>query len=165
MFLLFFYSYFLFYSSYFFFFFFFFFHYTATTQIYTLSLHDALPIAFDIGLPAQFALGAHLARDARHFRRKGDRKSTRLNSSHPSISYAGVCLKKKDERGVQGDGDHRERAFSKKSRHGTPRLHFSARLLPVVWLPSASVQALAFFFYGRGDRRDLHSFPTRRSSD
>src|SRR5438034_3250176 len=74
---------------------FFFFNYTATTEIYTLSLHDALPILFDIGegsggsqeryLGAAFAVG--LANQ--------DRKSTRLNSSHTVISYAVFCLKKK----------------------------------------------------------------------
>src|SRR5256885_14761863 len=79
-------------------FFFFFFNDTATTEIYTLSLHDALPIC-------------HLRRDGgaaerqRHEGRAGlellaiavvqDRKSTRLNSSHLVISYAVFCLKKK----------------------------------------------------------------------
>src|SRR5207249_9978419 len=71
----------------------FFFSDPATTEIYTLSLHDALPIS-------AFARGA---RAAREFRLRGrrehargvDRKSTRLNSSHVSISYAVFCLKKK----------------------------------------------------------------------
>src|SRR2546422_9164096 len=82
---------------------FFFFNDTATTEIYTLSLHDALPI-FD-----GFAVG--VVREQRetvteaffHFQnaavvnriRDGDRKSTRLNSSHGYISYAVFCLKKK----------------------------------------------------------------------
>src|SRR2546429_6419286 len=85
--------------------FFFFFNDTATTEIYTLSLHDALPIcpagarecvpmrrcsrcwtrwqglAWPCGLPAS--------------RSTRDRKSTRLNSSHGYISYAVFCLKKK----------------------------------------------------------------------
>src|SRR6266699_4539861 len=73
------------------FFFFFFFNDTATTEIYTLSLHDALPI--DIGgvsapVRARCAAAAH--------RRWRDRKSTRLNSSHVRISYAVFCLKKKN---------------------------------------------------------------------
>src|SRR6266487_2156178 len=76
------------------FFFFFFFNATATTEIYTLSLHDALPIS--IGRPMKPAPsprnsdGGHLAwgKAADHVRRAADRKSTRLNSSHPSISYA-----------------------------------------------------------------------------
>src|SRR3712207_7534303 len=84
---------------------FFFFNDTATTEIYTLSLHDALPIcgvggvllglfvytAFGgDGSPGvnwtQWALSVAIA----------DRKSTRLNSSHANISYAVFCLKKKN---------------------------------------------------------------------
>src|SRR5438132_10772794 len=96
---------------------FFFFTDTATTKIYTLSLHDALPIC------------AHSARDGRHppvplqgrrrcwcafsSGRPPDRKSTRLNSSHTVISYAVFCLKKKkngenthDQRGENGEAGH-----------------------------------------------------------
>src|SRR5690348_18305650 len=84
----------------------FFFNVPATTEIYTLSLHDALPISvagayvkvncqttttgpegdyqFTVRSGGQFKVVARL-----------DRKSTRLNSSHPSISYAVFCLKKK----------------------------------------------------------------------
>src|SRR2546430_12871432 len=79
---------------------FFFFNDTATTEIYTLSLHDALPISgredllpqnrqvtgraeFPSMVPAPLANGGQ------------DRKSTRLNSSHSQISYAVFCLKKK----------------------------------------------------------------------
>src|SRR3712207_6991252 len=97
----------------------FFFNDTATTEIYTLSLHDALPIS---GVP-QPASGRHRRRwgltprstrcegphrqgcrteggadpyATRHRRELGqDRKSTRLNSSHANISYAVFCLKKK----------------------------------------------------------------------
>src|SRR5437868_11451803 len=73
----------------------FFFNDTATTEIYTLSLHDALPISLGGADPGQRAAG----RRDRH--RQGgdrpDRKSTRLNSSHVSISYAVFCLKKKNE--------------------------------------------------------------------
>src|SRR5574340_1676921 len=68
---------------------FFFFNDTATTEIYTLSLHDALPICQE---------QAHLpgaAADLQHCRVRRDRKSTRLNSSHQKISYAAFCLKKK----------------------------------------------------------------------
>src|SRR3712207_8632358 len=86
---------------------FFFFNDTATTEIYTLSLHDALPISRGRrrGGPRGPArrrrrrLGAARARGARRRagRRAGhaDRKSTRLNSSHANISYAVFCLKKK----------------------------------------------------------------------
>src|SRR2546430_9874718 len=95
--------------------FFFFFNDTATTEIYTLSLHDALPICYYGGrsrsqswlsrlrsaLPAPTngrscckmldklcSLGSALP--------NRDRKSTRLNSSHSQISYAVFCLKKKN---------------------------------------------------------------------
>src|SRR5690242_21102925 len=76
----------------------FFFNDTATTQIYTLSLHDALPIyildmAFQRAHPALFG-DHHRARLAIE-EAFVDRKSTRLNSSHMSISYAVFCLKKK----------------------------------------------------------------------
>src|SRR3712207_7193809 len=91
----------------------FFFNDTATTEIYTLSLHDALPISF----PALFSLRLLFSSDDRAVADDGvlrddddavayvvavvgrvqllDRKSTRLNSSHANISYAVFCLKKK----------------------------------------------------------------------
>src|SRR3990170_5505624 len=81
---------------------FFFFNDTATTEIYTLSLHDALPIS-----PASPPRAAARGRDSGScgVRRPSpaptraapgaDRKSTRLNSSHQIISYAVFCLKKK----------------------------------------------------------------------
>src|SRR2546422_5917600 len=85
--------------------FFFFFNDTATTEIYTLSLHDALPIStvvqfnqpviaylenfinFPVGTSVPLGFYDRSARD---------RKSTRLNSSHGYISYADFCLKKKN---------------------------------------------------------------------
>src|SRR5688572_32472327 len=102
----------------------FFFHDTATTEIYTLSLHDALPISGQhrkvcrsrtaplclYGLPAtaSFHGAVPLAGDHRSVvatREPGtsvplclDRKSTRLNSSHSQISYAVFCLKKKKKK-------------------------------------------------------------------
>src|SRR5256885_11045440 len=83
----------------------FFFNDTATTEIYTLSLHDALPIYR--GTDRAAAAGARAPRPPRPRRRadrspsarlrgRGDRKSTRLNSSHLVISYAVFCLKKKN---------------------------------------------------------------------
>src|SRR3712207_8419523 len=96
--------------------FFFFFNDTATTEIYTLSLHDALPIFRRRGArlrllrlrdapPVQrrHRPGGRAARRPHPRRRagggnrvdEGDRKSTRLNSSHANISYAVFCLKKK----------------------------------------------------------------------
>src|SRR5256885_7148473 len=84
---------------------FFFFNDTATTEIYTLSLHDALPIcplwSVPQGLSRQSGACAGCAARpartplARRERCAGDRKSTRLNSSHLVISYAVFCLKKK----------------------------------------------------------------------
>src|SRR2546430_4313403 len=78
--------------------FFFFFNDTATTEIYTLSLHDALPIFLDQELPLH-DWQAPVALTSNHFARlkpvTEDRKSTRLNSSHSQISYAVFCLKKK----------------------------------------------------------------------
>src|SRR5438445_13403499 len=70
----------------------FFFNDTATTDIYTLSLHDALPIF----LPC-YSFGGTLrdCQDVILARKVADRKSTRLNSSHANISYAVFCLKKK----------------------------------------------------------------------
>src|SRR5947208_16874212 len=83
---------------------FFFFNDTATTEIYTLSLHDALPISPAAPAPPDLApVGGHRPAGPRPGggRRPPagvggrDRKSTRLNSSHQIISYAVFCLKKK----------------------------------------------------------------------
>src|SRR3712207_7319346 len=92
----------------------FFFNDTATTEIYTLSLHDALPILpphpvrpprlVDGQVEERGAVGrpgaavervGHLVGE--HLAGAQDRKSTRLNSSHANISYAVFCLKKKKE--------------------------------------------------------------------
>src|SRR2546430_10451906 len=74
--------------------FFFFFNDTATTEIYTLSLHDALPISW-WSTSAAAAPSSSSARPSRRWSSR-DRKSTRLNSSHSQISYAVFCLKKKN---------------------------------------------------------------------
>src|SRR5207247_8943671 len=74
----------------------FFFNDTATTEIYTLSLHDALPI-YAQSSPAHSRRAHHRSGTHRCCRRQ-DRKSTRLNSSHEWISYAVFCLKKKKVR-------------------------------------------------------------------
>src|SRR5690348_17635798 len=76
-------------------FFFFFFNDTATTEIYTLSLHDALPIWLFRGRGRQRRGLGHDPDQPPVLGLRQDRKSTRLNSSHPSISYAVFCLKKK----------------------------------------------------------------------
>src|SRR5262245_63123912 len=93
---------------------------TATTAIYTLSLHDALPISAQAFADSVIRLlrdpAARVAQAAaarahvdEHFSNKYvarvlDRKSTRLNSSHLGISYAVFCLKKKQ----QDDGQIRD---------------------------------------------------------
>src|SRR5436309_67932 len=78
---------------------FFFFNDTATTEIYTLSLHDALPISRRRIISGDRRRGRlRLAGRFVHGRARvgwEDRKSTRLNSSHVKISYAVFCLKKK----------------------------------------------------------------------
>src|SRR2546422_10956578 len=85
-------------------FFFFFFNDTATTEIYTLSLHDALPISRRVGVKACWLSQSRGGQAIFHFsacdsieaaEKLRDRKSTRLNSSHGYISYAVFCLKKK----------------------------------------------------------------------
>src|SRR2546427_838504 len=74
---------------------FFFFNDTATTEIYTLSLHDALPIYVQLE-DQQVVRPSHgLGHDVAVPAGGQDRKSTRLNSSHSQISYAVFCLKKK----------------------------------------------------------------------
>src|SRR2546429_9999994 len=85
---------------------FFFFNDTATTEIYTLSLHDALPIsapAKKANTASGLAAAISVSRAWNSTLGKGtvsclltDRKSTRLNSSHGYISYAVFCLKKKN---------------------------------------------------------------------
>src|SRR2546429_2581833 len=79
------------------FYFFFFFNDTATTEIYTLSLHDALPISAMNARPALPCAHEDACAGTPLFARLDarDRKSTRLNSSHGYISYAVFCLKKK----------------------------------------------------------------------
>src|SRR5438034_6858974 len=106
---------------------FFFFTDTATTEIYTLSLHDALP-----DLEDRDADERHLPRGlrgGREHRRSAqrDRKSTRLNSSHTVISYAVFCLKKKKidtgrkHRGSDDADTHHDtqRASSRRDRSAT----------------------------------------------
>src|SRR2546429_9763447 len=83
---------------------FFFFNDTATTEIYTLSLHDALPIYAHRLVERPCAGGQRVLlpdavvgpKTARVCTVRPDRKSTRLNSSHGYISYAVFCLKKKN---------------------------------------------------------------------
>src|SRR5438445_6430686 len=96
---------------------FFFFNDTATTEIYTLSLHDALPISLVRALEAEALDGLVVTSHANIRYLTGfsgsaavewllldlDRKSTRLNSSHANISYAVFCLKKKKPHNLPGN--------------------------------------------------------------
>src|SRR5476651_2760826 len=94
------------------FFFFFFFNDTATTEIYTLSLHDALPIS---GAPwhrpgVRRRICLPLCRD---------RKSTRLNSSHANISYAVFCLKKKKKQINIHTHQQKQKKIQQQTQHKT----------------------------------------------
>src|SRR5262245_63783295 len=96
----------------------FFFNDTATTEIYTLSLHDALPISWALPRPARRSTGRP---SWWTFRR--DRKSTRLNSSHLGISYAVFCLKKK--KNTKQNVEKRTRHSTTKTRAPVPALRQS----------------------------------------
>src|SRR5260221_8587634 len=99
--------------------FFFFFNDTATTEIYTLSLHDALPISsllptvrspnFCKFIGCWIPTGAWTWARVSPRKPRADRKSTRLNSSHTVISYAVFCLKKKNNIEVRRGCYHTER--------------------------------------------------------
>src|SRR5688572_31909592 len=107
-----------------FFFFFFFFNDTATTEIYTLSLHDALPIferpTIDLtseeGSRTPGEIAAEIVGSTNTETALTDRKSTRLNSSHSQISYAVFCLKKKKKNLM-----HEQEAISYLINHYTNR--------------------------------------------
>src|SRR5207247_7139289 len=92
----------------------FFFNYTSTTEIYTLSLHDALPISTLLYFASNRAGGpgmndiyvSTLQADGTFGSAAAvDRKSTRLNSSHEWISYAVFCLKKKKKKKTINKGE------------------------------------------------------------
>src|SRR5437667_7767261 len=101
----------------------FFFSDAATTEIYTLSLHDALPIftsSSSIMSRSMAALRLPCARCHMEFSSR-DRKSTRLNSSHITISYAVFCLKKKKSDGDSHD-HHCRQAESEPVHELKPRV-------------------------------------------
>src|ERR1039457_7570055 len=91
---------------------FFFFNDTATTEIYTLSLHDALPICW-------YFHWSLAAMDSVDHRSRLDRKSTRLNSSHLVISYAVFCLKKKKNNITNQQNKDTVRSATGHSQHNT----------------------------------------------
>src|SRR5205809_6158553 len=95
-----------------------FFYDTATTEIYTLSLHDALPILIDHAKTVSIAIlsnahgpGSFLDCSNQGNSRGQDRKSTRLNSSHGYISYAVFCLKKKKKQIARSNLYRSQRSF------------------------------------------------------
>src|SRR5690349_23510506 len=92
---------------------------TATPEIYTLSLHDALPISSSRSCRASSGLFCFMRTSESRARLRSDRKSTRLNSSHVEISYAVFCLKKKKVR-AQLFGTGRVDSSRGKPRQGTP---------------------------------------------
>src|SRR5205807_9607537 len=97
---------------------FFFSHAPAPPEIYTLSLHDALPISTpraSRAFRATRSRGSRSRRRERDPRERVDRKSTRLNSSHLVISYAVFCLKKKKKKIKE--------SIQKKLKHSTTILY------------------------------------------
>src|SRR5260221_4324352 len=98
--------------------FFFFFNDTATTEIYTLSLHDALPIC-DRLRKQQPGAFHEVWCSVREY--KADRKSTRLNSSHTVISYAVFCLKKKNYANLANFSRGRQRGPQPRRLHTCTR--------------------------------------------
>src|SRR6266699_4945495 len=98
-------------------FFLFFFNDTATTEIYTLSLHDALPIRSAARTPPS-GCTFRTAMSAASAARTRDRKSTRLNCSHVRSSYAVSCLQKKKHR---RDGGHPEVGTTGRAEVGEER--------------------------------------------
>src|SRR5471030_1744936 len=114
----------------------FFFNDTATTEIYTLSLHDALPISsrrLDVCTDAS-------QERARRADESRDRKSTRLNSSHLGSSYAVFCLKKK-----KNDGQEVVEIVRDASRELSDRLNF-LRLSELILDDLLLGDVLYFFF-------------------
>src|SRR6266498_3772040 len=121
---------------------FFFFNDTATTEIYTLSLHDALPICADLsgtvhgnarsGSPVAIARSKPCT----------DRKSTRLNSSHVRISYAVFCLKKK-----------------RKNDCCSLFMMGPGRPLPIVLLSTSHIRVLSssFFFFNATATTEIYT--------
>src|SRR6202522_1098230 len=136
----------------------FFFNDTATTEIYPLSLHDALPI---LALAAVAIAGvAAWCVIARPWDGSSDRKSTRLNSSHLYISYAVFCLKKKNGRPPPGTLRFARRwgarliCGARRARARTPRPGCCGRS----WWPRGD-PAVFFFFLMTGRPPKSTLFP------
>src|SRR5476649_645084 len=122
---------------------FFFFNDTATTEIYTLSLHDALPIS--VSRRGTYERPARWLSIALRYR---DRKSTRLNSSHTVISYAVFCLKKKKKPSLSHEHGKKSHISETLSSYGEKRELESVFLLYLLLFarPEGYVMLLSFFF-------------------
>src|ERR1017187_8884300 len=137
----------------------FFFNDTATTEIYTLSLHDALPIcrrARDTRGPC---------RPARAFAHRClDRKSTRLNSSHRCISYAVFCLKKTKKRpdSMKHTFLHGKHGTLAPSRPGLGRVSGPRRASIGTLSVLCSSRCFFFFFFKRPAPPQFPPFPPPR---
>src|SRR5579875_1003618 len=112
----------------------FFFNDTATTEIYTLSLHDALPICRPISWQPPRPGSARKPRSS-----STDRKSTRLNSSHTVISYAVFCLKKKKNASC--------RPPPRRNTNRTRRDSIRSPVHPRRFYARRSARPLAFFLF------------------
>src|SRR6516165_1423862 len=123
------------------FFLFFFFNDTATTEIYTLSLHDALPIFVKDRAGRLAALDWHFNAWAK------DRKSTRLNSSHSQISYAVFCLKKKKKASFRGTILCKLYHISVNSNNEKPTTRNEITSAPHTCVDSRCPGALSFSFF------------------
>src|SRR6202522_616459 len=123
---------------------FFFFNDTATTEIYPLSLHDALPISPFTLIYAFLPFPAFLFGFTVYGFAAQDRKSTRLNSSHDDISYAVFCFKKK------------------MTKEACSRVKIDAQLKDQGW-ETQNPNAMRFFFKFPGAPQAQHFFPTRHS--
>src|SRR3990167_6381177 len=124
-----------------------FFNDTATTEIYTLSLHDALPIL------RSFAARSRPTSPAdRHPNGpwSSDRKSTRLNSSHSQISYAVFCLKKYPPKNLCPCFQYLLGEFRKHNDHAVPQKKAS-------W--NVFAQVTIFFFFAMAAPPKTHLFP------
>src|SRR6266498_4019595 len=115
-------------------FFFFFFNDTATTEIYTLSLHDALPISVPRPAAACPPCRAHAPC-------RIDRKSTRLNSSHVRSSYAVFCLKKKKK------NYKKDYQLKKKTRKNKQKTLTASLIKELEYMFKISLQKNIYFFF------------------
>src|SRR5271154_308786 len=139
----------------------FFFNDTATTEIYTLSLHDALPISRNADLLAKIGQCQDIILSRRFQLLDGeDRKSTRLNSSHPSISYAVFCLKKTTN--CESEKQKAEETIPTDTTHTTIMLSVAGAIATVIMVVAwiiVEIAAFFFFFLKLGAPPGIPPFP------